>query len=172
MASSGGSGWWGSGGGGSAKGRREQYQEEELYTTDKKGVKIYANDAEDIEKIKKAYKAFDALSQYKCVWNKGFEVIKDTGKTWSMKSMKRSQQWDYLKDHNIHAFKFEVAVGDEKRALKLMEDYGYHVKAALATNKNAKSISAIKTYYLAKKEMQRLTLDFKVETYYKRGWRG
>ena len=53
-----------------------------------------------------------------------------------------------------------------------MEDYGYHVVAKLASNSKDKRFFDDNEFYMSKKKMQRLGLDFKVETYWKKGWKG
>ena len=145
----------GGGGGAGAK-------EKELFTVGKDGVRTYSANEDGA-------RAFINLSENVCVWNKGFDVLEGDKRP---VSMKRSQQWDYLKNHNINEFRLEVAKGQEKKALKQMEDYGYHVVAKPAANANATAIHHTVSYYMSKKKMQRLGLDFKVETYYKKGWKG
>lgn len=158
-------------GGGGGAGAREK----ELFTVGKDGVRVY----DDLETDSKngwlskrstaAMKAFRSLSDVHCNWNKGFDVLDGDKKP---VHMKRSQQWDYLKKHNINSFVLRVAEGDTKRALKQMEDYGYHVVAKLASNSINKRIFDANEFYVSKKKMQRLGLDFKVETYWKKGWKG
>lgn len=158
-------------GGGGGAGAREK----ELFTVGKDGVRVY----DDLETDPKngrlskhstaAVKAFRSLSDVQCNWNKGFDVLDGDKKP---VHMKRSQQWDYLKKHNINSFVLRVAEGDTKRALKQMEDYGYHVVAKLASNSINKRIFDTNEFYVSKKKMQRLGLDFKVETYWKKGWKG
>lgn len=146
-----------SGGGGGAGAK-----EKELFTVGKDGVKTYKETDEGV-------RAFFHISDNVCIWNKGFDVLEGDKRP---VSMKRSQQWDYLKNHNINEFRLEVAKGQEKRALKQMEDYGYHVVAKRAANENATALHHTVYYYMSKKKMQRLGLDFKVETYWKKGWKG
>lgn len=157
------------GGGGSGE------KEKELFTVGKDGVRVY----DDLETDSKtgwlsehstsAVKAFRSLSDVHCNWNKGFDVLDGDKKP---VHMKRSQQWDYLKNQNINSFILRVSEGDKKRALKQMEDYGYHVVAKLASNSKDKRIFDDNEFYMSKKKMQRLGLDFKVETYWKKGWKG
>lgn len=160
-----------SGGGGGAGAK-----EKELFTVGKDGVRTYDDSQKEPGKewmlskhSTEAMKAFRSLSDVHCVWNKGFDVLE--GDKMPV-GMKRSQQWDYLKKHNINSFILRVPEGQTKRALKQMEDYGYHVVAKLASNSKDKRIFDDNEFYMSKKKMQRLGLDFKVETYWKKGWKG
>ena len=149
-------------------------REKDLFAVGKDGVRVYDNLETDSrgsmsKRSIEALKAFRKLSDVHCNWNKGFDVLEGDKKP---VSMKRSQQWDYLKNHNINSFVLRVAEGDTKRALKQMEDYGYHVVAKLASNSVDKRIFDTNEFYVSKKKMQRLGLDFKVETYWKKGWKG
>ena len=103
------------GGGGSGE------KEKELFTVGKDGVRVY----DDLETDSKtgwlsehstsAVKAFRSLSDVHCNWNKGFDVLDGDKKP---VHMKRSQQWDYLKNQNINSFILRVPEGDKKKSLK------------------------------------------------------
>lgn len=71
-----------SGGGGGAGAK-----EKELFTVGKDGVKTYKETDEGV-------RAFFHISDNVCIWNKGFDVLEGDKRP---VSMKRSQQWDYLK---------------------------------------------------------------------------
>lgn len=79
---------------------------------------------------------------------------------------------ELLKRKNINEFIVRFPKGIEKRRLKELSDYGYNVVAKPETNAKATSKISTVIYYVSKKKMQYLGLDFKMKTYYKKGWKG
>lgn len=140
------------GGGGAGAGAKEK----ELFTVGKDGVRTYDDSQKEPGKewmlskhSTEAMKAFRSLSDVHCVWNKGFDVLEGDKKP---VGMKRSQQWDYLKNHNINSFILRVPEGQTKRALKQMEDYGYHVVAKLASNSKISEFLMITSFICPKRK--------------------
>lgn len=135
---------------------------EKAYTESKNGVRIYKKDED-------AMREFYNLSGNHIAFEKAITVMQD-GK--APVTLKRKETWDYLKNHNINEFIVRFEKGLEKRRLKELEDYGYHVVATTEYTKEAVSKTSTARYYVSKKKMQYLGLDLKVKTYYKKGWKG
>lgn len=153
----------GRGGKGKSAGAGGGKPKEETLYSEHNGVRTYFM-GED------AARAFQELSKNFVDWNKGADIKKegDSHFTW----VKRSQMWDYLKRRDINEFIVSIEKGNEKRALKQLADYGYNIIAKTAYNEQAKSVSSTVRYYVGKKEMLYLGLDFKIKKYHKRGWKG
>lgn len=158
----GGRGTAGTANGALGTGRGSGSKEERPYS-EHNGVRTYFAD-------EAGAKAFIALSGNTVSWNKGSFITKE-GESRGVQ-VKRGEMWDYLKKRNINSFIVRIEKGNEKRALKQLSDYGYNVKAKSAFNAQAKSVSAEVRYFVEKKEMQYLDLNFKKKTYFKRGWKG
>lgn len=135
---------------------------EKTYTENKSGVRIY-------EKIENAMREFNDLSENHVAFDKTVTVMQD-GK--APVTLKRKEMWDYFKNNNVNEFVVRFEKGLEKKRLKELEDYGYHVMATTKYTTEATSKSATARYYVSKKKMQYLGLDLKVKTYYKKGWKG
>ena len=122
-----------------------------------------------MKKNEDAMREFENLSSNTVAFNKIATVFEGDK---SPISLKRSEMWDYFKRHNINEFIVRFEKGLEKRRLKELEDYGYHVVAKPAYVTEVTSKSTDVSYYVSKKEMKYLDLDLKVKSYFKRGWKG
>lgn len=129
----------------------------------KNGVRIY-NDSED------ALREFGKLSLNFIHISKSAFVSKDD---WNLpKEVKKTNLGEFLKDNDINDSIVVLDKGHEKRELKRLSDYGFEVKAEPIYNESAVNPWDETRYYVSKKKMTRMNLDFSTGTYYKRGVKG
>lgn len=132
------------------------------FTEDKSGVRTYDDTGDGRTEFRR-------LSENMVDFNKVATVMQTNRKP---VKLKKSQIWDYLKNNNIHEFLVQIDKVSEKRTLKQLEDYGYHVTAKSGENTKATQKWHTVLYHVGKKEQQYLGLDLKVKKLYKRGWKG